>query len=285
VPQPRKEGRDPDSRATLTSNQPNNAFPNHVAIIMDGNGRWAQSRHLLRSRGHQVGAKVVKECVEEASRLGVKLLTLYAFSIENWKRPKTEVSFLMRLLERFLAQEEPHLMKNNVVLESIGRIEALPAGVRSQLQRVKEATSSNTGLRLCLALNYGGRAEIADAAKKIAQRVKDGTLSVEQIDEDTVRQHLYADAHGRQYPDPDLVIRTAGEMRLSNFLLWQASYAELYVTDVCWPDFRPEHLRAAVAEYARRERKFGGLKGSTGVPHQSSDGLVLDSAVSGSDTH
>jgi len=240
---------------------------------------------MPRTRGHQEGAKAVSECVEECARLGVSCLTLYAFSMENWKRPKTEVAFLMKLLERFLAQEQPHLMKHNILLYTIGRTDELPRGVRAQLARVMAATHENTGLRLCLALNYGGRAEIVDAARKIAMQVKDGSILPEEINENIFRQSLYADANGEPFPDPDLVIRTAGEMRLSNFLLWQASYAELYITETCWPEFRAEHLRAAVAEYGRRDRKFGGLKGSRGVCNQSSDRVVVDNPVSGGDAH
>ena len=256
-------------------------IPRHIAIIMDGNGRWARSRNLPRTSGHKEGAKSVRSVVEECGRLGVQYLTLYAFSLENWKRPKHEITFLMNLLQQFLVREEASLMKNNVVLEAIGRIDDLPDRVLRQLRKTIEQTSRNTGLVAVLALNYGARAEIVDAARKIACQVKDGTLQPDEIDEHVLQQCLYTDSHGKPFPDPDLVIRTAGEMRLSNFLLWQSSYAEIYVAGVCWPDFRAEHLREAIADFGRRERKFGGLKDRD--VHQSADGLVLDRVVPGSD--
>jgi len=237
------------------------AVPRHIAIIMDGNGRWAQRRNLPRTRGHEEGATSVREVVRECSRLGVEYLTLYAFSIENWKRPRREVDFLMRLLGTFLVRETKALMDQNVVLDAIGRLDDLPATVRRKLHDTIVKTRPNTGLRACLALNYGGRTEIIDAARRIAEEARAGKLDPAAIDEGSFRRYLYADYDGEPFPDPDLLIRTAGEMRLSNFLLWQASYTELYVTDVCWPDFRGEQLRLAVEEYGRRERKFGALKG------------------------
>jgi len=251
---------------------------------MDGNGRWARQQNLPRTSGHKEGAKAVRAVVEECARLGVKYLTLYAFSIENWKRPKHEVTFLMHLLERFLAKEEKTLMENNVVLETIGRLDGLPRGVQTQLGKTMRLTRGNSGLVLCLALNYGGRAEIADAARKIAAEVKEGVLSPEEIDESVFGKHLYLDSTGKPFPEPDLLIRTAGEMRLSNFLLWQSSYAELFVTKACWPEFREEHLREAIAEFGRRERKFGGLKEQDRDVHsESGHRLVLDRGVSGRD--
>jgi len=249
---------------------------------MDGNGRWARSRNLPRTSGHREGAKSVRSVVEECCRLGVQYLSLYAFSLENWKRPKHEVTFLMNLLQQFLVREEKALMKNNVVLQTIGRTNDLPEGVRRQLRKVVERTSGNTGLVAVLALNYGGRAEIVDAARKIAAKVKAGELSPDEIDEHLFQQHLYTDSHGKPFPDPDLLIRTAGEMRLSNFLLWQSSYAEIWIANVCWPDFRAEHLREAIADFGRRDRKFGGLKDHD-VHHQSADRLVLGRAVPGGD--
>ena len=247
---------------------------------MDGNGRWARARSLPRTAGHREGAKSVRSVVEECGRLGVEYLTLYAFSVENWKRPKYEVSFLMNLLQRFLVREEGSLMKNNVKLQAIGRLDGLPEGVREQLRKTMERTQGNTGLVACLALNYGGRAEIADAAKQIACAVKAGNLSPDDITEDVLQKYLYTDSDGKPFPDPDLLIRTAGEKRLSNFLLWQSSYAELYTTDVCWPDFRAEHLREAIADFGRRVRKFGGLK-EQDVHTENPDGLVLDRVVPG----
>ena len=249
---------------------------------MDGNGRWARSRSLPRTAGHREGAKAVRSVVEECGRLGVQFLTLYAFSVENWKRPKHEVSFLMSLLQRFLVQEEASLMKNNVRLQAIGRLDGLPEGVQEQLRKAVQRTRQNTGLVLCLALNYGGRAELADAARKIAAEVQAGRLLPDDITEEVIQKHLYAGSDGKPFPDPDLLIRTAGEWRLSNFLLWQSSYAELYITDVCWPDFRAENLRAAIADFGRRERKFGGLK-EQDVHTASSHGLELDRVVPGSD--
>lgn len=256
--------------------------PQHIAIIMDGNGRWALRRNLARNRGHQEAAKSVRAVAEECSRLGVKLLTLYTFSTENWNRPKSEINYLMRLLQRYLAQEEEHLMENNIVLEAIGRLDRLPKGVLARLEHSMKRTRNNTGLRVCLALNYGGRAEIIDASRKIAQEAQQGGLSPEAIDEELFRRSLYTDSKGEPFPDPDLIIRTAGEMRISNFLLWQASYAELYVTDVCWPDFREGHLRTAIEEYGRRIRKFGGLKDGEN-DNQSSDRFGAHDGVPGGD--
>ncbi len=256
------------------------AIPQHIAIIMDGNGRWARKRKLPRTAGHREGANSVRAVTEECARLGVKLLTLYAFSIENWKRPRSEVNYLMRMLRQFLVREEEHLMENNIVLEAIGRIDDLPGGVRKQLERTIALTRANTGLRTCLALNYGSRAEIVDAAKAIAREVKEKRLLPEEIDEELFNRCLYTDSNGEPFREPDLLIRTAGEMRLSNFLLWQASYAELYVTQVCWPDFRADQLREAIEEYGRRVRKFGGLKENKD-DSQNPDGLGIVSGVSG----
>ena len=235
-------------------------IPEHIAIIMDGNGRWARRRGLPRNRGHREGAESARSVVEEAARMGVKLLTLYAFSTENWSRPKSEVAYLMRMLRRFLVEQEEHMLENNIVFEVMGRIDGLPRGVRKQLEHTIALTRDNTGLTLCLALNYGARAEIADAAKKIAQQVREGALSPEDVDQELFARYMYTDLRGEPFPDVDLMIRTAGEMRISNFLLWQAWYSELYVTDVCWPDFRAEQFREAIEEYGRRVRKFGGLK-------------------------
>ncbi|NQT18995.1 MAG: isoprenyl transferase [Planctomycetes bacterium] len=259
-------------------------IPEHIAIIMDGNGRWARRRGLRRNRGHREGAESARAVVEEAARLGVKLLTLYAFSTENWSRPKTEIAYLMRMLRRFLVEQEEHMLKNNIVFEVTGRIGGLPGGVQDQLERTAAATRGNTGLVLCLALNYGGRAEIADAARKIAEQVHKGMLSPEAVDQELFARHLYTDSRGEPFPDVDLMIRTAGEMRISNFLLWQAWYSEFYVTDVCWPDFRAEQLRMAIEEYGRRARKFGGLKDDKD-DGESSNGLGVARSVHGGNAH
>jgi undecaprenyl diphosphate synthase len=224
-------------------------IPAHIAIIMDGNGRWAKSRHLPRLFGHRAGMTSVREVVKGAQALGVKILTLFAFSAENWVRPTTEVQALMRLLEEYIRREIPELQKNNVQLRAIGRLEALPAKARASLAGAVEATAHNNGLKLMLALNYGGRQEIVDACNR-AYAAGQGPL-----DEGKLAQYLYAP----DIPEPDLLIRTSGEMRLSNFLLWESAYTELYVTKTLWPDFRRKHLVEAIAEFQRRERRFGGL--------------------------
>jgi undecaprenyl diphosphate synthase len=221
---------------------------------MDGNGRWAQKRGFARTRGHESGADTIRSMTTECARLGLEQLTLYAFSHENWRRPRTEISFLMRLLKRFLVNERPTMMDNDVRLTAIGRLDDLPEHARRELDRSMEMTSGNRGLNLCLALSYGGRAEIVDACRSIAAGVADGSLDPADIDEDTIGQRLYQP--GR---DPDLLIRTAGEMRISNFLLWQISYTEIYVTQQCWPEFSVEHLHEALRDYACRTRKYGGL--------------------------
>lgn len=228
-------------------------IPRHVAIIMDGNGRWAKERGLPRIEGHRTGAESVREIVRVAGELGVEYLTLYAFSIENWNRPKAEVAALMHLLEFYLKQEIPELNKNNVRLAAIGRIHELPASAQRQLEKSIEALRKNTGLTLVLALSYGGRAEIVDAARAIAREVKAGRLDAADIDEKAIAQHLYT----RAMPDPDLLVRTSAEMRVSNFLLWQISYAEIYVTETLWPDFRKLQFIKAMEDYGKRDRRFG----------------------------
>lgn len=230
--------------------------PQHVAIIMDGNGRWAQQRGLPRIKGHQAGAESVRAALRACKKFGVRYLTLYAFSVENWVRPQAEIRGLMQLLHRFLTKEENELHENRIRLRVIGRMEDLPASVRKELLRVINATEKYEDGNLTLALSYGGRAEIADAVRAIARRVQQGELKPEEIDEKTVAAHLYAP----DLPDPDLMIRTSGEMRISNFLLWQLSYAELYVTQVLWPDFREDEFGKAIEEYARRHRRFGDIK-------------------------
>ncbi len=227
--------------------------PRHVAVIMDGNGRWATARGLPRVRGHEAGADSVREIVRACGRLGVEVLTLYSFSTENWSRPDDEVEALMALLERYLREELQELMDNDVRLSAIGQLHRLPKAVRMGLEAVSQLTAKNQGLRLVLALSYGGRSEITDAVKVIARQVAAGELAPDDIGEDTIGSKLYTAG----LPDPDLLIRTSGELRLSNFLLWQVAYAELYVTDVNWPDFRQPELEKAFAAFAARQRRFG----------------------------
>jgi undecaprenyl diphosphate synthase len=220
---------------------------------MDGNGRWAQQRKRPRIEGHRAGAESVRAIVRACGELDVEYLTLYAFSSENWKRPKLEVRALMHLLEFYLQQEIPELDKNNVRLAAIGRLHELPNSAQKQLAKSIEALSMNTGLTLVLSLSYGSRAEIVDAVRAIAREIKTGRLDVADIDEKVISQNLYT----RSIPDPDLLIRTSGEMRVSNFLLWQISYAEIYVTETLWPDFRKTQLVAAIEDYSKRHRRFG----------------------------
>ncbi len=230
-------------------------LPRHVAIIMDGNGRWAKKRGLIRSMGHDNGAKVVSTITTECSNLGIEQLTLYAFSTENWKRPKAEVAFLMKLLKNFVKNETPNMMQNNIIFRPIGRLYEFPQGVQDTLNETVEMTKNNTGTTLSLALNYSGRSEITDTFKKLAYQVSNGQLSPEAIDEDLINNNLFTAG----MPELDLMIRTAGELRLSNYLLWQVSYAELWVTDVLWPDFTVDIFYKALEAYSKRERRFGGL--------------------------
>jgi undecaprenyl diphosphate synthase len=230
-------------------------LPRHVAIIMDGNGRWAQRRGLLRTVGHRQGIQSVRSVVEEGCRLGLEQLTLYCLSVENWKRPPRELTYLMRLFRHFLVSERAELLEQNVRLRMIGRIEGLPDDVLDQFERTERETASNDGMILCLAVNYGGRSEIADAARRLAEDVRTGRLAPAHVDEGVFASYLYTSG----MRDPDLLIRTAGEMRISNFLLWQISYAELWVTAKLWPDFRSDDLLEACRAYASRDRKFGGL--------------------------
>ena len=231
-------------------------LPKHIAVIMDGNGRWAKARNLPRVEGHRQGAESVKTIVRAAGEVGIKYLTLYAFSVENWNRPKDEVDTLMKYLARYLKSEAAELDRSNVRLEVIGQIYRLPEAVQEQLRKTMAQLSRNNGLTLVLALSYGGRAEIVDAVRSIAGQVREGHLDPGEITEQTIAQHLYT----RSIPDPDLLVRTSGEMRVSNFLLWQISYAEFVVTPTLWPDFRKPELCAALEEYARRHRRFGGLQ-------------------------
>jgi len=239
---------------------PREKFPRHIAVIMDGNGRWAVQRGLERIRGHQEGAKTVRKIVTECARLrkhhgGPDFLTLYSFSLENWKRPVEEVGFLMQMYIDYLHQELPTMMENNIRFQQIGRLENLPDAVLEAVENTHKATEKNDGLTLVLAINYGSRAEITDAVRAIAKKVKTGALSPNDITEQTIHDHLYTAAH----PDPDLLVRTAGEMRISNYLLWQISYAELYVSDVLWPDCNEEDLHDAIVSFASRHRRFGAL--------------------------
>lgn len=234
-------------------------FPAHLAVIMDGNGRWAQQQGFKRVFGHEKGVKAVRTIVTECARMGVESLTLYAFSVENWKRPEHEIRFLMGMLERFLIDERATLMDNEVRLRGLGRLDDLPEGALRELRCTENLTASNQGMVLRLALSYGSRTEIGDALQRYGAAVLAGREDPKLANEETLRRYLY-DAHT---PDPDLLIRTAGELRLSNFLLWQSSYTELYVTETCWPDFGREDLLAALRAYAARNRKFGGLNTPT----------------------
>ncbi len=229
--------------------------PRHIAVIMDGNGRWAQRQGLPRVEGHRRGVSSVRRITEHCARLDIEQLTLYCLSSENWKRPQLELEFLMHLLEQYMIEERTTIMQQNIRVSVIGREDDIPEAVRREMQKTISMSATNTGMRLCLAINYGGRSELVDAVRKIAQRVAAGQLQPEQISESTISDSLYTAG----MPEPDLLIRTAGEMRISNFLLWQISYAELYVTDLCWPEFGEEDLEQALREFASRDRRFGGL--------------------------
>jgi undecaprenyl diphosphate synthase len=244
------------SAATTSSfDVPRERWPRHIAIIMDGNGRWAQSQGLPRVEGHRRGVASVRQTVEECARLGIEQLTLYCLSSENWKRPQSELDFLMHLLEQYMIEERSTIMEQNIVVRIIGRRDGIPASVLAEMDKTIEMSSTNSGTRLCLAINYGGRGEMVDAVRRIAEEVRDGKLAPQQIDEQCLSEYLYTAG----MPDPDLLIRTAGELRISNFLLWQISYAELWVTDLCWPEFREPDLHDAIRDFASRARRFGGL--------------------------
>lgn len=230
-------------------------LPRHVAIIMDGNGRWARQRGLSRIKGHVEGAAGVRDIITHCARLQLEALTLYSFSAENWKRPQAEIDALMGLYVEYLVKEREEMMENGVRLIQIGRREGLPESVLRELDVSMKMTEANGGLKLCLAINYGSRQEIVDAVRRIAREAAAGALRPEDIDEAHITDRL----NTAGIPDPDLLVRTAGQMRISNFLLWQISYAELHVTDVLWPDFRPEHLNEAIREYAGRQRRFGAV--------------------------
>lgn len=231
--------------------------PRHVAIIMDGNGRWATQRELNRTRGHEQGARIIPDLVQHAVDLELEALTLYSFSMENWKRPVEEVAFLMELCVEYLAAQLKLMMKNNVRFHHVGRREGLPEPVLKAIDNTIEATKGNTGMRLALAMNYGSRYEITAAVKAIAEKVAAGEVRAADVSPELIEGHLYTAG----LPDPDLLIRTAGEMRISNFLLWQISYAELWVTDTLWPDFTLHSLHQALHDYANRDRRFGGVVG------------------------
>ena len=239
--------------ATQLSDKALAVLPEHVAIIMDGNGRWAKERSLPRVEGHRRGAESVRSVLRTAARLGVKYLTLYAFSVENWNRPQGEVDTLMKYLAHYLKSEQREMNDNNVKLQAIGQTSRLPKFVRDQLKATRESLAQNTGTTLTLALSYGGRTELVDAVRGIAEKARDGEIDPAKISEQTISGHLYTS----DMPDPDLLIRTSGEMRVSNFLLWQISYAELVVTDRLWPDFGEPEFCAALEEFAGRNRRFG----------------------------
>ncbi|MEE9442676.1 MAG: isoprenyl transferase [candidate division Zixibacteria bacterium] len=242
-----------DIKHLIEEIQSSGKCPGHVAIIMDGNGRWANQRGLKRTEGHVAGVKAVRKVVEIASEIGIDFLTLYTFSVENWNRPKDEVASLMQLLSRTTLQELDDLMKNNVRLMATGRIDELPVAKRKVLKSAFRKTSKNTGLTLNLALNYGGRTEIIDAIRALTEDIKSGKVVSDDIDEKLFASYLYT----ADLPDPDLLIRTSGEMRLSNFLIWQTSYTEIYITDTLWPDFNKIDFLTAVKEYIKRDRRFG----------------------------
>jgi len=248
-------------------------LPAHIAIIMDGNGRWAARRRLPRVAGHQAGVGPVRSTVETCARLGIRALTLYAFSVENWKRPRAEVETLWRLLRFYLRKELPELQKNDIRLQAIGRLEALPPDARRELEAAVDATSQNRGLLVNLAINYGGRTEIVDAVNAILDLARmEGRLDSLRVDEELIAAHLYTGS----LPPPDLLIRTSGEMRISNFLLWQIAYSELYMTETLWPDFSRTHLLTAVLEYQKRDRRYGGLSAAPrdGAPSSISEEMI-----------
>jgi undecaprenyl diphosphate synthase len=244
-----------NSQADPLADVPVDRRPRHIAMIMDGNGRWAQRQGQPRIFGHQNGATTVRTITEEAAKLQLEQLTLYCLSSENWKRPADELEFLLQLLSQFLITERETLMRNNVRLKIIGRRERIPAEVQSEMDRTLEMTSENSGTTLCLAINYGSRGEIVDAVRTIGQSIKNGSLDPDDVSEDLISQHLYTAGMS----DPDLLVRTAGERRISNYLLWQISYAEIWVTEKLWPDFATEDLHQAIRNYSHRTRRFGGL--------------------------
>ena len=233
-------------------------LPRHIAIIMDGNGRWAKRRHLPRVAGHRAGVEAVRSTVETGARLGLEALTLYAFSVENWKRPPFEIEALMTFLKEYLRKELENIHRNNIRFQTIGRTNELDESVQFELRSAVRKTANNTGMVLNVALNYGGRVEMVDAFRKLMEKCQREGRSAESITEAEIGRHLYT----ADLPDPDLLIRTSGEMRVSNFLLWQIAYSEIYVTDILWPDFRRPNLFAAIIDYQKRDRRYGGLSGT-----------------------
>jgi len=233
-------------------------LPRHLAVIMDGNGRWAQKRHLPRIAGHRAGTQTARTTIETCARLHLEALTLYAFSVENWRRPKAEIDFLMQLLREYLRQEMPLIQRNNIRMRFLGRLDELPAGVQNDVRDSMEKTAGNQGMVLCVALNYGGRAEIVDAVNAIlvAERKSLAASAARPVTEEELSRHLYTGG----LPDPDLLIRTSGEMRVSNFLLWQIAYAEIFVTETLWPDFNRARLLESFLEFQKRERRYGGIR-------------------------
>ena len=249
--------KDESSIPNAIAELPREKIPQHIAIIMDGNGRWAQQRGLPRIEGHRQGADSVRRVTEECTRLGIEYLTLYCLSSENWKRPAEELDFLMQLLQKYMVEERPNIMKHNIRVSVIGRRQGLPENALAAIDETVAMSRSNSGLKVVLAINYGGRAELVDAVRGIGRAVRAGEIEPAAIDEAAIEANLYTAGT----PDPDLLVRTAGEMRVSNFLLWQISYAEIYVADCCWPDFDETQLHNAIQNYAARNRRFGGLGG------------------------
>jgi undecaprenyl diphosphate synthase len=247
-----------DPILTTAPTQPATAVkpPRHIAIIMDGNGRWAERQGLPRIEGHRRGVESVRRTTEECARLGIEQLTLYCLSSENWKRPQGEVDFLMHLLEQYMIEERTTIMEQDISVSVIGRRDGIPPATLAEMDKTIEMTAANRGTRLCLAINYGARTELLDAVRRIVSDVQDGSLDPTNLDESTITSRLYSAG----MPDPDLLIRTAGELRVSNFLLWQISYTEIWVTELCWPEFREQTLHDAIGAFAARQRRFGGLK-------------------------
>ena len=244
-----------DSAAAPLSDVSREQLPRHIAVIMDGNGRWAQRQGLPRIEGHRNGVTSVRKITEECARLGIGQLTLYCLSSENWKRPRLELDFLMHLLEQYMIEERALIMEQNITVSVIGRRDGIPTRVLAEIDKTIQLSSTNTGTCLCLAINYGGRAEMVDAVRRIAADAAAGKIAAAGIDEQQVSDYLYTSG----MPDPDLLIRTAGEMRVSNFLLWQISYAEIWVTQKCWPEFRESDLHDSLRDFAQRDRRFGGI--------------------------